>query len=111
MGEWTDWKLFPVPSEGGYLNAPFGPGVYELMNRNTGKKVLFGMGKNTAARMSSLLPAPHGCGRRNNSEKRKYIFNNLKDVLYRTKSCTTREEAVIEEALLKRRRDDYMFSD
>ena len=54
---------FRDPGSFGELSAPFGPGVYELRNRKTGELVLFGMSKNVAYRMSSLLPQPDGGGR------------------------------------------------
>lgn len=111
MGEWTDWKAFPVPDEDGYLYAPFGPGVYELMNGKTKEKVLYGMGKNVAARMCSLLSAPDGCGTRNNNEKREYVRKHIKDILYRTKSCPTREQALAGEALLRQTGGPYLFRD
>lgn len=31
--KWSDWKSFPDPRKGGYLNAPFGSGVYQLRNK------------------------------------------------------------------------------
>ena len=111
MKHWSDWEPFPNPTAGGYLIAPFGPGVYELKNRKIDKMVLFGMGKNVAYRMSSLLPAPLGCGIRNNQEKREYVLVNLTDILYRTKACSTRQEAVAEEAVLRQGRDEYIFPD
>jgi uncharacterized DUF497 family protein len=54
--------------------APYGAGVYELLNRKTGQYVLRGMGANCAHRMSSILPRPHGQGTHNNSAKRQYVL-------------------------------------
>ncbi len=75
--KWSTWRSFPDPRKGGYLCAPFGPGVYELRNSSTGESVLSGSGKNLAYRMSSLLPKPHGAGARNNEEKRKHVLDYL----------------------------------
>ena len=100
MSEWTDWKKFPDPSKKEYLNAPIGPGVYELYHCD-GKKVLFGQGKNVAYRMSSLLPPPLGCGTRNNGEKRQYVLDHLPDIVYRTLACVSIEEARQEEQRLQ----------
>ena len=88
---WSKWRRFPDPGAGGLLTAPFGPGCYEL--RNGSKRVLFGISEHVAYRMSSLLPPPHGCGHRSNSAKRQYVLANLGTMEYRTRVCTTREEA------------------
>jgi hypothetical protein len=56
IDRWSAWRPFPDPSKGGILAAPFGPGCYEL--RKGKKLVLYGMGGNVAARMTSLLPKP-----------------------------------------------------
>ena len=106
---WSRWRNFPDPKSGGYLFAPFGPGVYELRNRNTKELVLFGSGKNVAYRMSSLLPHPYGCGTRNNTSKREYVDKNLDDIDYRTKAFLDQEEAKREERSLRINKV-YMFS-
>ena len=74
IDEWSDWDDFPDPESGGYLHAPFGPGVYELYNEATGEYVLPGAGKNVAhlkscvfpkrflARLQSGVPAYFGAG-------------------------------------------------
>ena len=100
---WSRWSAFPDPEEGGYLCAHFGPGVYELRNRETGQLVLFGRGKNLAYRMSSLLPAPWGAGNRNNVDKRKYVREHLTRIEYRTKACTSDKQSWDEERVLRTR--------
>jgi len=81
---WSIWLTFPDPRNQGVLIAPFGPGVYQVRNKNTGEFVLFGKGKNLAYRMTSLLPYPHGQGVRKNLDKREYILNNIENIEYRT---------------------------
>ena len=105
---WSRWSAFPDPEEGGYLCAPFGPGVYELRNRETGQLVLFGRGKNLAYRMSSLLPAPWGAGNRNNVDKKKHVREHLTRIEYRTKACTSDKQSRDEERVL-RTRNSYIF--
>jgi len=101
MPTWTPWRPFPDPRTRGILSAPLGPGVYELRNRATGQLLICGIGANCAARMSSLLPAPLGCGTRNNSDKRDYLRRQLRNIEYRTCACKTRAEAAaIERKLL-----------
>ncbi|MCY4293119.1 MAG: hypothetical protein OXC72_15370 [Roseovarius sp.] len=106
---WSKWRPFPDPQSGGYLIAPFGPGVYELHNRDTDAWVLFGSSKNVACRMSSLLPVPVGAGTRNNAPKRNYVFDHLCHIDYRTKPCTTSDEARKEEQRLKAHAHHYIF--
>jgi excinuclease UvrABC nuclease subunit len=84
---WTKFSPFPSPLKHEYISAPFGAGVYELKNVQTNELVYVGEGSNVAYRMSSLLPEPYGKGTRNNKNLRKYIFENLEHIQYRTLSC------------------------
>lgn len=93
MPTWTPWRPFPDPRTRGILRAPLGPGVYELRNRATGQLLICGVGSHCAARMSSLLPEPLGCGSRNNSAKRAYLRRQLRNIEYRTLPCQSRAEA------------------
>ena len=103
LNTWTRWRSFPDPRSGGYLFAPFGPGVYELRNQTI--PVLFGRGKNVASRMSSLLPHPLGYGTRNNLEKREYVEQHLSDIEYRTMACEDVRSAKDEERKLRSRKN------
>ena len=100
---WTEFLPFPSPWENGYLHAPIGEGVYELKNKRNKELVYVGEGNNVAYRMNSLLPEPYGAGTRNNSKLRNYIFENLKDVLYRTLACT-------DKATAKKTQDDMIVN-
>jgi excinuclease UvrABC nuclease subunit len=91
---WTEYKSFPDPRKQEYLFAPFGAGVYELRNRIENELVYIGKGNNVAVRVSSLLPAPLGCGTRNNSLLREYIHHHLEEIEYRTYACANEEEAL-----------------
>ena len=104
---WSPWALFPDPSQGGYLNAPFGPGCYELRIGN--QLLLFGCARRVAQRMSSLLPPPLGSGGRNNMAKRQAVFDNLGKVEYRTLACDSRGAAAAEETRMRARRSEYLF--
>ncbi len=106
---WSAWQAFPDPRSGGILTAPFGPGVYELRNRKTDERVLFGMAKNVASRMSSLLPCPLGTGTRNNMKKRTYVCKHLGYIEYRSKPCADGAAAAVEEGLLRENRHRYVF--
>jgi hypothetical protein len=105
---WTEWTRFPDPRERGTLRAPFGPGVYQLRRADTAQLVLVGRGKNTAFRMTSLLPAPLGQGRRDNSAKQEYVLTYLSKIEYR---CWATETEAMAEALEREclDNDDCLF--
>lgn len=101
--EWSAWQRFPDPASSDYLHAPFGPGVYELRNRATRKSVYCGKGKNVAYRMSSLIPRPHGAGKRNNTRLQQYVLTHLTDIDYRTLACASGAAAKAREAQIDKR--------
>lgn len=105
---WSKWRLFPNPEKGEYLYAPFGAGVYQLRNKETGQYVLFGTSVNLSFRMSSLLPKPYGVGKRNNQEKREYVWEHINEVEYRTIAFTSKKIAKSFESFVKGR-EDYLF--
>jgi hypothetical protein len=108
IDRWSAWRPFPDPSKGGILAAPFGPGCYEL--RKGKKLVLYGMGRNVAARMTSLLPKPHGTGIRKNSRKRDYVRRHRASIKYRTRACSTpAAAAAFERDYMRSKREDYCF--
>jgi hypothetical protein len=89
---WSEWRPFPNPDQAGILCAPFGPGCYELRQRN-GSLIYVGSGGHVAQRMTSLLPTPHGAGTRDNEELRDFILANLATVDYRTAACSNLAQA------------------
>ena len=105
---WSPWRPFPDPRRGESLVAPIGPGVYEVRNKRTGQRILFGIGRSAANRMTSLLPEPWGTGGRNSSTKRTYVLRQLRHLEYRTLPTATRREAAVEERRLKAS-FDYRF--
>lgn len=109
MGEWSEWRPFPDPRAEGYLFAPFGPGVYELRTRGSGVLVYVGSGGNCAERMTSLLPAPLGCGTRNNARLRQHVLDHIADLEYRTQPFGAAEEARAFERS-HRAKGEYLFS-
>ena len=109
MMEWSEWKPFPDPNLRGYIYAPFGPGVYELRNKERDEYVLFGRSKNVAWRMTSLFSRDDGGqGNRNNKDKQQYVQENLTVIEYRTLACDTEENAKKQERQLKSSRS-YVF--
>jgi hypothetical protein len=51
---WSGWKRFPDPQFGDHVEAPTGPGVYEVRHTMTGRVVAFGHSANVANAISDL---------------------------------------------------------
>jgi hypothetical protein len=57
IGRWSNWKRFPDATNGEHVEAPIGPGVYEVCHAATGEQVAFGHAANVAEALSNL-PGP-----------------------------------------------------
>ena len=55
IARWTDWKSFPDAYHGPYIQAPIGPGVYEVCQTETRDRVAFGYSHNVARTLTDLL--------------------------------------------------------
>jgi hypothetical protein len=62
IGRWSSWKRFPDAFQGEHIEAPIGPGVYEVCHIATGEQVAFGYAANVAQALSNLLPPPNKRG-------------------------------------------------
>jgi hypothetical protein len=51
---WSGWKRFPDLESGDAVEAPIGPGVYEVRHTMTGRLVAFGHASNVANAVSEL---------------------------------------------------------
>jgi len=51
---WSGWKRFPDSQIGDHVEAPMGPGVYEVRHTLTGRVVAFGHAGNVANAISDL---------------------------------------------------------
>src|ERR1044071_9611538 len=51
---WSSWKRFPDAESGGHVEAPIGPGVYEVRHTQTGRVIAFGPAGNVAQALSEL---------------------------------------------------------
>ena len=58
IGRWSNWKRFPNAFHGEHIEAPIGPGVYEVCHHESGEQVAFGYAANVAQALSNLLPPP-----------------------------------------------------
>ena len=51
---WSSWKRFPDAHSGEHVEAPIGPGVYEVRHTMTGRVVAFGHSANVANALGDL---------------------------------------------------------
>ncbi len=58
IGRWSSWKPFPDVSRGGHIEAPIGPGMYEVCHVETGEQIAFGYSKNVAEALSKVVLSP-----------------------------------------------------
>lgn len=58
IGNWTSWKQFPNAGRGEHVEAPIGPGIYEVRNMSTGDLAAFDASANVAHALSALLKPP-----------------------------------------------------
>jgi hypothetical protein len=58
IGNWTSWKKFPNAERGEHVEAPIGPGIYEVRNVSTGGLAAFDASANVARALSALHKPP-----------------------------------------------------
>lgn len=51
---WSGWKRFPHAQSGGHIEAPIGPGVYEVRHAGTGELIAFGHSASVANAIAGL---------------------------------------------------------
>lgn len=52
---WTAWISYPDPYHGEYIQAPIGPGVYEICRASNREQLAFGCTQNVAESLSAFL--------------------------------------------------------
>jgi hypothetical protein len=60
MATWSNWKRFPNPERGGYVEAPIGAGLYEVRRISNGSLYDFNASGNVALALSSLTAKRSG---------------------------------------------------
>jgi hypothetical protein len=58
IGSWSGWKRFPMAQRGEHVEAPIGPGIYEVRHASSGDLAAFDASANVAYALSSLLRKP-----------------------------------------------------
>ncbi len=89
---WSSWKRFPDVQMGDSVEAPIGPGVYEVRHTLTGRVMAFGHAGNVANALSdlkfngSVSPLARLFGR-------KPVASRVSDLEYRTCAAASKAEA------------------
>lgn len=94
MQSWSSWKRFPDVQSGDHVEAPVGPGVYEVRHTLTGRVVAFGHSGNVANALSELK-LNGGVGIFARLFRRPSLVSRVADLEYRTCASTTRAEAKV----------------
>jgi len=89
---WTGWKRFPDAAIGGHVEAPIGPGVYEVRHSMTGRVVAFGPSRNVAQALSELK-VNGGVGLFARLFGKEPLVSRVADLEYRTFAASSRAEA------------------
>ena len=62
IGRWTEWKRFPMAERGELLEAPIGPGIYEVREAASGALFAFGATDSVAHDLAGLTIRPRTFG-------------------------------------------------
>ena len=58
IGRWAEWKHFPKAERGEHIEAPIGPGIYEVREVSTGALFAFGAADSVAQALAALAIRP-----------------------------------------------------
>lgn len=101
---WREWKRYPKATHGETLEAPIGPGIYEVRYTATGALFAFGAVDNIAEALARVGLPPR-------SLKSWFVRHNsvqLPDLEYRTCATDTRDAAKIAAERMIGRREAYL---
>jgi hypothetical protein len=97
---WSAWKRYPDAYTGGHVEAPIGPGVYEVRHVLTGRVVAFGHARNVANAITDLK-VNGGVGPFARLFGRQPLVSQVNDLEYRTYAAASRAEAKTAASRLK----------
>jgi hypothetical protein len=104
ISTWTDWKRYPRASRGENIEAPIGPGIYEVRHASSGALFSFGAVDNLAVALAQLQVTPKSLtswfGRRESAD--------VPELEYRTCATSSKADAKIAAERMIGRRDTYM---
>jgi hypothetical protein len=105
VSSWGLWRPFPTHESGGHIDAPIGPGVYEVRHADTGELIAFGSATSVAQALSKLIPQPATGLRALFARKSQPAAQG--DLEYRTCSATSAGEAKFAAERLMGRRGTF----
>ena len=85
-------ERFPDAQSGEHVEAPIGPGVYEVRHTMTGRVVAFGHSGNVANALADLK-LNDGVGAFTRLFRKQPLVSHVSDLEYRTCAATSRSEA------------------
>jgi hypothetical protein len=89
---WSTWKRFTDAQSGDHVEAPNGPGVYEVRHTMTGRVVAFGHSGNVANSLAGLT-LNGGGGTFTRLFRKRPLVSRVSDLEYRTCAASSRAEA------------------
>jgi hypothetical protein len=103
---WTSWRHFPDSHSGVPLDAPAGPGVFEVRHIATGEQIAFAVSSDLAGSLATLIQPPASGLRSIFARKR--IIHRPADLEYRICATASMKEARAEEDRLNGLRRAYL---
>ncbi len=104
IGNWSIWKRFPQAERGEHVEAPIGPGIYEVRNAAAGDLVAFDAAGNVAHALAALRKRPSGWARLFGGASKTRVSADLE---YRTCAAASLAEARLMVQALNGRRQTY----
>jgi len=101
---WTEWKRYPKASRGENIEAPIGPGIYEVRYSSSGALFAFGAVDNLAQALAVLSTGSKSL----TSWFAKRESSALPDLDYRTCATATKADAKTAAERMIGRRETYM---
>jgi len=102
---WSTWKRFPNARSGDSVEAPIGPGVYEVRHAETGELIAFGHAGNVASAIADLRVDNGGGWSR--LFRRESLSSQVDELEYRTCAAASRAAAKTAALRLKGLRQTY----
>jgi len=92
MQTWSGWNRFPDEQSGDRIDAPTGPGVYEVRHTLTGRVMAFGHAGNVASAILDLQ-LHGGLSPLARLFRRPPLLSRVSDLEYRTCAAASRADA------------------
>jgi hypothetical protein len=104
IGNWSSWKKFPNAERGEHVEAPIGPGIYEVRNISTGDLAAFDASANVAHALSALRRKQPSWAKLFSADRSAWQGTDLE---YRTCPASSLSEARMMVQALRGRRQVY----